>query len=111
MATREYTVLYKNVVKFSGRSTDENVYTFKTAAVNEDDAFRIFKMSRLYRVTNAKGRKVSHFKRFKVVRIYTGDGIHRCTCKYCVSNPSMSPAVRVIKSKMPRWMNKSFSSK
>ena len=109
MATTSFTVLYKNAVKFAGKSTDETVFTFTTSALNEADAVRIFKMSRLYHTTNAKGTKSSHFRRFKIVRVYHGDGIHRCTCNYCKMNPTMAPAITVLKSRKPRWMNRNFA--
>jgi hypothetical protein len=109
--TISFTVLYKNVPKFSGKYTDDTVFTFETSAMDAEDAIRIFKMSRMYHVTTNSGRRVSKFRRFKVVRVYHGDGIKRCTCSYCKVNPSMSPAIRVIPSKMPRGMNRNYFGK
>jgi len=104
-----YTIYFKNVDKFQpvdGKSQEVAIHTFECLATDHGDAVRQFKMSRRYTID---GR--THFKRFRVVRVFTGDGVGHCTCGYCRVHPDMSRKVRVLKSKMPGWMKKSFSSK
>jgi hypothetical protein len=101
-----FTVEYKSVNKFApveGRFVDPTVYTFTCGAVDAEDAVRQLTISKRYRVDGK-----SRTRRFRVVRVYTGDGVGHCDCKYCQSNPSMSRKVRVIPSKMPSWMKRSF---
>jgi hypothetical protein len=105
---KSFTVLYKNVDKFQpadGKSQDMSVYTFHTDAVDSNDAVRLFKASRMYSVG---GR--THYKRFRILRAFTGDGVGFCDCAYCRKNPSMSRKVRVLKSRQPKWMTRSFTS-
>ena len=105
---KNFTVLYKNVDKFQpadGKSQDLMVYTFHTDASDSNDALRLFKAFRMYAI---RGR--THFKRYRVVRVFTGDGVGRCDCAYCKKNPSMSFKVRVLKSRQPKWMTRSFTS-
>ena len=101
-----YTVLYKSVNKFApvdGRFADQTLYTFTCGAVDVEDAVRQLTLSKRYRVDGK-----SRTRRFKVVRVFTGDGVGHCDCKYCQSHPDMSRKVRVLPTKMPRWMKSSF---
>jgi hypothetical protein len=114
MATKsmkDFKIIYKNSVKFNGRSVDDNVFTVTILATDAKDAERKFHMSRMYTTTNANGRVAKHFRRYTVVRVYHGDGIRYCTCSYCKKNPTMAPAIRVLKTRQPAWMKRNFFGK
>lgn len=115
MATKslkDFKVLYKNAVKFNcGKSVDDTILTTTVLATDEKDAERKFHMSRMYTTRNEKGRVAKRFRRYTVVRVYHGDGIRRCTCEYCKKNPTMAPAIRVLKSRQPAWMKRNFFGK
>jgi len=102
-----YTVLYKVNPRFAGKYTDNTLYTFTCGAVDEKDAVRQLRMSRLYTFTLKSGRTVKKFRRYHVVRVYTGDGI-----RYFTDYRGMTDrAVVVIKTRKPRWMNRNFFGK
>jgi len=100
-----FTVLYKvsSSLVSDGRFSDPTVYSFTCGASDVEDAVRQFKVSKLFRVDGK-----FHSRSVSIVRVFKGDGVGHCDCKYCQSNPSMSRKVRVIPTKMPKWMGLSF---
>lgn len=100
-----YTILYKNATKFNTRFADNDVHTFLCNALDVEDAKRIFKMSRLYHTTNIHGTKTSRFRRFTIVRVYEADGVGT----FINHHGKVERKVRILKSRKPSWMNKSFS--
>lgn len=118
MPTKSFTVLYKNVDTFVSKSADMTVHTFECSAVDASDAVRQLRVSRMYsvemldkRFKSAKMRKSFKVRKFKVVRVYHGDGLHYCTCEYCKKHPDMSPRVTVIPPKQPKWMMRNYFGK
>lgn len=110
-STREFTVLYTRNSRYTSKiakNFDATLHTFKCGAVDENDAVRQLRNSLRFSTRNAKGKVTRRTRRFKVVRVYHGDGIKRCTCEYCKSHPEFAPAIRVLPTRMPRWMKKSF---
>jgi len=114
MTTKEFTGLYTRNSRYTSKfakNFDPNLLTFKCAAVDESDAVRLLRHSLRFSTKNAKGKVTHRTRRFKVVRVCHGDGIKRCDCAYCKSNPRFAARVTVIPSRKPRWMNRSFTGK
>jgi len=115
---REFTVLFKNSDTLRSKSADMTVHTFVCAAVDESDAVRQLRMSRSYsvemldkRFKSAHMRKSFRVRKFKVVKVYSGDGVGHCTCKMCEVGRTDSRKIMVVPSKMPRWMMKNYFGK
>jgi hypothetical protein len=109
--TREFTIQYRNGKNFTAKNADLNLFTFKCAATSEKDAIRQLELSRAYSIEETKGGKMRRsfkVRRFTVVRVFHGDGIHRCTCDYCKKHPDMAPRITVIPAKQPGWMKRNY---
>lgn len=72
----EYTIFYKNSITLGSsdsKSADYRVYEFKTVARSSREAVNALKGSREFSIHTNKGKTVKGFKKFSVVRVFTGD--------------------------------------
>lgn len=111
MATKSFTILYKNT-GLNGKLTDPNVYTFNVDAKDEKDAVAKFHATRVYsvEVRDMRFKKAfvtrpeSHVKSYTIVRVSTGDPMTFVNYRGKVERKY----VRTLPSRMPSHIKKSF---